>query len=457
MSSELAERVLGASSAWATMVIATAESAVNVRWAANEGTTNGDVRTGEVTCISVHRGPDGPQAASLTRPATGLDAASLARDALDAARDAAPSWDAAELVAGAAAGDGFADPAAQVSAADLAATMAELGEAVAQDRAADREHFGYLELARTTTWLASSTGLRLRHEQPAARLEMTVKSHERSRSTWAGYAGAGLEGADVPAMAEQARTALGWQAREIDLDPGRHRALLTSSATADLMVDLLWAADARSAVEGRSVFARRGGGTRLGEVLSRRPLTLSSDPAMPSQACAPFLATGSSSQWASVFDNGLPVEPTAWIAGGRLAALVAPRAVAAEHRVPVAMPPDNLALDAAGEGGLADLIARTDEAVLITCFWYNRLVDPQTHLLTGLTRDGVYLVRDGEVVGRVPNFRFNDSPVAVLDRIADAGAARPALAREMADYFTRTTMPPLLVADFHLSSRSEAV
>lgn len=457
MSGELAERVLAASTAGATIVLARRTSTVNVRWAANEGTTNGDTDCGEVTCIAIEEGPDGPAAASITRPAHGLDVQRLADDARAAARAAAPSWDAAPLVAGApAAVDWDASP-QRPGAADLQGTVAALGEQIAADRAAGREHFGYLELSRGTTWLASSAGLRLRHEQPAARLELTVKSHDRTRSTWDGYAGADLAAADVAAMAARARAALQWQARDLDLEPGRHRVLLTPSAAADLMVDLAWGLDARSAVEGRSVFARPGGGTRLGDRLAARPVTLRSDPAMPGQQCAPFLATGASSEWASVYDNGLAAAATSWIDEGRLAALVAPRAVACEHGIGVALPPENLELDAAGTGSLAELVARTDEAVLITCFWYNRMVDPQTHLLTGLTRDGVYLVRGGEVVGRLPNFRFNDSPVAVLDRIADAGDPVPALPREMADYFTRTTTAPLLVEGFHLSSRSEAI
>jgi predicted Zn-dependent protease len=118
---------------------------------------------------------------------------------------------------------------------------------------------------------------------------------------------------------------------------------------------------------------------------------------------------------------------------------------------------DNLVLEVDGaEGDLDDLIARADDALLVTCLWYNRVVDPQTLLLTGLTRDGVYVVRGGEVVGAASNFRFNDSPVDVLTRIEDAGASSPTLAREMADYFPRASMPPLLVRDYNFSTVSQA-
>jgi PmbA/TldA metallopeptidase C-terminal domain len=229
------------------------------------------------------------------------------------------------------------------------------------------------------------------------------------------------------------------------------------SHMADLMIDLLWGADAIAAAQGRSVFSGSDGATRLGERMSHRPIRLFSDPAMPGQECEPWLLTNVSSDFASVFDYGLPRGATEWIKDGRLNALVSSRAGATDAGVPLALAPDNLTLDAGGVGSLDDLVARCDDGLLITCTWYNRMVDQETHLITGLTRDGVYLVRDGEVVGAAGNFRFNCSPLAMLDQILDASAPVAALGREMADYFTRTTMPALLATDFNLSSVSEAV
>src|ERR1700722_8119487 len=111
-----------------------------------------------------------------------------------------------------------------------------------------------------------------------------------------------------------------------------------------------------------------------------------------------------------------------------------------------------------GPGGrdLDGMVAATDRALLLTCLWYIREVDPRTLLLTGLTRDGVYLVEKGEVVGAVNNFRFNESPVDLLGRIAEIGASVRTLPREWTDYFTRTAMPPLRVEGFHMSSVSQA-
>jgi predicted Zn-dependent protease len=104
-----------------------------------------------------------------------------------------------------------------------------------------------------------------------------------------------------------------------------------------------------------------------------------------------------------------------------------------------------------------DLVADVERGLLLTCLWYIREVDPQTLLLTGLTRDGVFLVEGGEVAGAVNNFRFNESPVALLDRFTTASDTVPAFSREWGDYFPRTAMPALRVPDFNMSSVSEAL
>ena len=110
---------------------------------------------------------------------------------------------------------------------------------------------------------------------------------------------------------------------------------------------------------------------------------------------------------------------------------------------------------ALGPSRPSTLVARTERALLLTCLWYIREVDRSTLLLTGLTRDGVYLVEDGEIIGAVNNFRFNESPLDVLNKVVEAGQdAR--LRREWGEWCNRTAMPPLRVADFNMSSVSPA-
>ncbi|MER7561291.1 metallopeptidase TldD-related protein, partial [Nocardioides sp. NPDC126508] len=100
--------------------------------------------------------------------------------------------------------------------------------------------------------------------------------------------------------------------------------------------------------------------------------------------------------------------------------------------------------------------AGTEKGLLLTTLWYIREVDPTTLLLTGLTRDGVYLIEDGKIVGAVNNFRFNESPLDLLRRVTEAGRTEITLPREWKDWFTRTAMPPMRIPDFHMSSVSQA-
>jgi len=187
-------------------------------------------------------------------------------------------------------------------------------------------------------------------------------------------------------------------------------------------------------------------------------VTLRSDPAAAGLECSPFALTTSSGSTASVFDNGLAVPAVDWIRDGVLTNLVHTRWTAEHFGGHGATPgADNLIMSSATPAGsLEDLIARTTRGLLLTCLWYIREVDPQTLLLTGLTRDGVYLVENGEVTGAVNNFRFNESPVDLLGRLLEVGDTVPTLPREWGDWFTRAAMPAVRVDGFNMSSVSAA-
>ena len=149
---------------------------------------------------------------------------------------------------------------------------------------------------------------------------------------------------------------------------------------------------------------------------------------------------------------------TGWIRGGKLENLMTSRYTADLIGAPAATPDiENYVISVDGAtGSTDDLVAGLGNGLLLTCLWYIRMVDPQTLLLTGLTRDGVYLVENGEVTGAVNNFRFNESPVDLLARFTTAGATVPSFSREWGDYFSRTATPPLLIPDFNMSSVSQA-
>ena len=225
-----------------------------------------------------------------------------------------------------------------------------------------------------------------------------------------------------------------------------------------MMIYLYWSSSARDAHDGRTVLSRPGGGTRVGENLSDVAVTLRSDPDYPGLECAPFLLATASSSEQSVFDNGLALAPTSWIADGTLTSLLSTRHSAALTGGPVTPAIDNLVLEGPGGVGrtLPEMVAATDRGLLLTCLWYMREVDAQTLLLTGLTRNGVYLIEGGEVVGAANNFRFNESPVDLLRRLGEVGRTELTLCREWNDYFSRTAMPALRVGEFNMSTVSQA-
>jgi predicted Zn-dependent protease len=262
---------------------------------------------------------------------------------------------------------------------------------------------------------------------------------------------------DVAGIEQRLVSRLDWAERRVDLPAGRYEVLLPPDAVADLVLMLGEATGGREAEEGRSVFSAPGGGTRIGETLSEVAFDLRSDPKERGLECEPFLATTASGSDVSVFDNGMALEATHWVRGGRLERLRYHRAGAEKSGTSPAPPIDNLVLEVPGATtSLDSMISGTVRGLLLTCLWYIREVDPSTLLLTGLTRDGVYLVEHGEIVGAVNNFRFNESPLDLLAKSVEVGRSERALSREWNEYFNRTAMPPLRVDGFNMSSVSPA-
>ena len=454
---ELVERALQVTQADDCIVLVTASHTVNMRWANNTLTTNGTTRSHDATVISILNGSYGPQVASMSRSGVGLDdIAELAEQSAAAAGDSPPADDAAPLVRDRTVAD-WGDAPAETSVSDFAGVTEGLAAAFAAANSAGEGRYGYAEHSVGTLYLGTSAGVRLRHVQPAARVELTGRSGDGGRSAWAGMSTGSIRDVDVSVLEHDVARRLEWSKRKIDLEAGRYDTVLPPSAVADLLIYMYWSMGAQDAHEGHSVFSKPGGGTRVGESLSPTGLTLRSDPAMPGQECEPFVAAGASSRAASVFDNGLELNGTDWISNGTLSALTQTRHSAQITGLPVTPGIDNLELVAAdGSGDVTSVVAGIERGLLLTCMWYIREVDPQSLLVTGLTRDGVFLVENGEVVGAVNNFRFNESPVGMLRRVAAASTTTNTLGREWGDYFTRTRMPALRIEGFNMSSVSQA-
>jgi predicted Zn-dependent protease len=448
------------------VVIAEESSTANLRWAGNTLTTNGVAATRALTVVAIDRRADGTAGVGVvTRSGVGPDQLEdIVREAEKAAAQAAPAEDTMELVSTGgmdrSGENAFADwdePAASTEIGIFRDFAAQLGDTLRAAEGAGRKLYGFAEHGVTATFLGTSAGVRQRYDQPAGRLELNAKSPDLARSAWTGVSTRDFRGMDVGALDASLAQRLAWQSRRTELPAGRYETLLPPTAISDLMIYLYWSAGARDAVEGRTVFSKPGGGTRVGDRLSPLPISLTSDPDSPGLACAPFVATSSSGRDVSVFDNGLAVQPTSWLSDGVLQALRSSRYSAAKAGLPVTPGADNLIMSAPGaSASLSSMISSTRRGLLLTCLWYIRQVDPQTLLLTGLTRDGVYLIENGEVTGAVNNFRFNESPVGLLSRLAEVGATEQTLPREWSDYFNRAAMPPVRVEGFNMSSVSQA-
>jgi predicted Zn-dependent protease len=219
------------------------------------------------------------------------------------------------------------------------------------------------------------------------------------------------------------------------IEPGKYTVILEPEASVELIQNMAFNMGARGADEGRSFLSKAGGGTKLGEKLFDERLTITSD---PGNAEVPTAA------WTG---DGRALKPMTWIDQGVVKNLFYSRYWAREKNVAATPAPSNLIM-AGGTGNLEDLIRDTRRGILVTRTWYIRTVDPQTLLYTGLTRDGTFYIENGRIKHAVKNFRFNESPVIMLNNI-DA-LAKPERIRG-------NLIPPMRLRDFTFTSLSDAV
>jgi predicted Zn-dependent protease len=451
---EVVERSLAAATGLTGCVVLVRESSeANLRWANSTMTTNGLATSASVTVVALVEVEGGTAAGTVSSSASITDPVQL-HDLVAAAelsaRGAGPAEDAMPLVE-----PGADDPTwDQPGAATTIGVFEKLAAGLPDAFAGEHRHYGFASHELMTVWLGTSAGVRRRWVQPTGSVELNVKTADLSSSAWTGASTADFTDVDVTALAADAARRLDWGTRKVALPAGRYETLLPPSAVADLMIYLSWSMGGRSAQEGQSALAGPDG-PRVGERLTDLPLTLYSDPAAPGMESEPFLTIGRSGEGASVFDNGSPTRRVDWVREGVVGELQYSRAEAARYDTAFTPGGENLLLTGGSAASLEEMVARTERGLLLTTLWYIRPVDPTTLLLTGLTRDGVYLVENGEVTAEVDhNFRFNYSPLDVLRRATEVGATQRTLPREWKDWFTRAAMPPVRVPEFNMSSVS---
>ena len=316
------------------------------------------------------------------------------------------------------------------------------------------EAAGFLEHDAAFAAVANTKGLTGYYRDTGCDFSVTVRTPDGKGSGY-GVAdfndAAKLDTGAVSRVAIQKATA---SAETRAIEPGKYTVILEPAASVDLVSHMVSQMDARLADEGRSFLTKAGGGTRLGEKLVDERVHLYSDPMnadIPGNAWAP--------------DNR-PRGRVDWIKDGVVANLAYSRYWAEKKGVPAdkAVPGTGTGfrggrsvggfegnprvLMDGGPESLEELIKGVKRGVLVTRMWYIREVDPQTILYTGLTRDGTFYVEDGEIKHAIKNFRFNESPVIMLNNLEALG--KPVRANGC-------LIPPMVVRDFTFSSLSDAV
>ncbi len=294
---------------------------------------------------------------------------------------------------------------------------------------------GFLQDGSNWQAMANTAGLFAYHRQTGLNFSVTMRTED---GTGSGYVQKDVndvnkfDGAAASRVAAQ-KAAASREAKAIE--PGKYTVILEPTAAVDLLQPLVFSLNARQADEGRSPLSKAGGGTKLGEKLVDEAVTITSDPSNPDIPTAPWNG------------DGRPFTPTTWIEKGVVKNLFYSRYWAQKQGKPATPFPANIIM-AGGNASLEDLIKDTARGVLVTRLWYIRFVDPQTLLLTGLTRDGTFYIENGQIKHAIKNFRFNESPIIMLNNV-------DALGRPQRDQ--GSLIPPMRVRDFTFTSLSDAV
>ena len=152
-------------------------------------------------------------------------------------------------------------------------------------------------------------------------------------------------------------------------------------------------------------------------------------------------------------DSMLPRERTDVVKNGKIVSLDYSRYWAQKQNARATARHGNMIMSG-GSKSLEELIASTKKGVIVTRTWYIRQVDPQSLLLTGLTRDGTFYVENGKIKHPIKNFRFNESPVSMLNNVDELGKPQ-IIGGDEVQY--QMLIPPMKIRDFNFTSLSDAV
>ena len=304
-------------------------------------------------------------------------------------------------------------------------------EAIGQCRIENLGAAGIVASSLSCTGIAANNGLFAFEERTDARFSLTVQNGEAT-----GWSAAAHRSLDHLKIQERTLTAIGKAKRSgelRELPPGRYSVILEPAAVAGLVTWVLWMLDAKAYDKGTSPFSGK-----LGQTVFDRRLSLQN---LPDHA--DLLGVGFTSE-------GLPSDMSTWIEQGVLRQLSYDRFTAMTHGVKTipTMEAPCLMSSRPEASRIADLVKRADRAILVTNFWYIRTVNPTDLTLTGMTRDGTFLVEDGQIVSAVKNFRFHESPLRAFNEMEACTEPAEAVTSETG----KMLVPAMLIRNFNFSS-----
>ncbi|MCJ8209452.1 TldD/PmbA family protein [Mucilaginibacter sp. RS28] len=300
---------------------------------------------------------------------------------------------------------------------------------------------GFLQNQGAFSAMMNSKGLFAYNKSSDINFSITMRTTDGAGSGYASRDFEDFNDMDTLKLSQIAGKKASGSAGAKALEPGKYTVILEPAAGVVLLENLYGGLDARSADEGRSFLSKKGGGTKLGEKLLDERVNIYSDPQDPRMP---------TSTWSG---EGLPQEKISWIEKGVIKNLFYSRYWAQKKGVKPVPGPSGVIMEG-GDASLEDLIKSTEKGILVTRLWYIRPVDPQTLLYTGLTRDGTFYIENGQIKFPVKNFRFNESPVIMLNNLEALGKPERTVSGES---FQSALIPPMKIRDFTFSSLSDAV
>ncbi|SDQ98405.1 TldD/PmbA family protein [Flagellimonas zhangzhouensis] len=294
---------------------------------------------------------------------------------------------------------------------------------------------GFLDDSAGFSAMINSNGLFAYNKSTDVDFTVTMRTNDGTGSGWVTRDFNDISKFDPAEAANTAidKAVLSREARAIE--PGKYTVILEPAASIGLLGRMFGSLNARSADEGRSFMSAKDGGNKLGQKIVDERVNIWSDPLHPDVP---------TSTWNGA---GQPLKKTSWIENGVVKNLAYDRYWAQEKGVDPVPFPSN-AIMAGGDESLEDMIKGTRKGILVTRFWYIRSVDPQTLLYTGLTRDGTFYIENGQIKFPVKNFRFNESPIIMLNNLESLGKQVRV---------NGNLIPYMKVRDFTFTSLSDAV